>query len=70
MTLIEICISQFTPVFVVIQEGRKSGFYRKRLLHKGYEKYRVECYIEYKKYFSIGLVDKNFEEIKNKKEKR
>jgi hypothetical protein len=66
MTVFEICKSQFIPVFVVIQEGRKFGYYRKRLLHGGYEKYRVECYIEYKKYFSIGFVDKNFEKIKSK----
>jgi hypothetical protein len=64
MTLWEMIKSQFIPVFVYVRVG-ESGFYRKRVLHKGYEKYRAECYIEYNEYYSIGFVDENFEFIKD-----
>lgn len=67
MKFIEIIKSQIKPVFLIGSRLDNKGFYRKRLLHKGYEQYNtyqdgagktIYCHFRY--------VDNNFEIKDNK----
>ena len=64
MNFIEIIKSQINPVFLIGRFYNK-GFYRKRLLHKGYEQYNTyQDGVGETIYFHFRYVDNNFEIIK------